>query len=95
MATRDALLKEPELVKWWVTVCHDDRFEKLMTYAFGIVIESAPTRDQLIGMKLLEHALSTMTDNDPAPFSFPTPGLEHDPDRVPLLPQHKSTKKGK
>lgn len=76
-ASKDIFLKDKELVKWWVSVTHNDRFEAILTFARAEIMENRPTQDQMIGSELLIHTLSTLAETEAASFDFPNPGLHH------------------
>ena len=74
------LRKEPgkqSLAEWWVTVCHDERFELLCTFARAEIMELRPTQPQMEGAEMMLATLLTLPDMEPKFEAMPGPGLVH------------------
>lgn len=84
-----------ELVKWWVSIARDDRFELVITHAKAILMSNLKNSDQIQGVESLIATLETMTDNPEGDTPFPTPGLIHYLDSPSNRQTDKPSKKGK
>lgn len=96
MATKELFLKDRKLASDWRGIAGGNTFETVLTYARAMIVEGAPSRDELRGVELLAHTLTTMAEPNEVPFNFPSPGLHHDVDAMPEAtgePKNKAKRK--
>ncbi len=75
------LRKEPgkqSLAEWWVTVCHDDRYQLVCMYARAEMMELRPTQPQMEGAEMMLATMLTLPDNEEVFTPMPGPGLIHE-----------------
>lgn len=73
--------KEPgkqSLAEWWVTICHDPRFEQVLVFARADAAQLLPTREQMDGAEKMLRTLLTLAEGEEPDVDWPTPGLQHD-----------------
>ena len=74
------LRKEPgkqSLAEWWTTICHDDRFDMVMTYARADAFERKMPYENLVGAGEMLDTLKHFAETEAGFDAFPTPGLIH------------------
>ena len=72
--------KEPgkqSLAEWWVTVCHDERFQMVCMHARADAFEEKMPYEQLVGAGKMLEKLATFADNEETFETMPGPGLVH------------------
>lgn len=78
MNPKAVFLEDKELVKWWVSVVHDSRFEKVCSLALAAYCHRVIDIAQLSGAQGMLDLLSTFSDSAPTVSRFPSPGLIHE-----------------
>lgn len=81
--TKDLFLKDRKLASEWRGIAGGTAFETVLTYARAMIVERAPSRDELRGVEMLAHTLLNMAEPEETAFEFPSPGLVHDVDAMP------------
>ena len=76
MNPKAVFLEDKELVRWWVNVAHDSRFEKVSALAMASLATHNPA--DVLGALSFINTLSTFTDPDISSVPFPSPGLVHE-----------------
>lgn len=76
-ATKTEFQRDKELVKWWVSVVKDDRFDKMMVFVRSAMSELFLTDVQWTGAKKVLNVLTDLVEPDPSPSQIPSPGLIH------------------
>lgn len=74
------LCKEPgkqSLSEWWVSICHDERFAQVLTYARADAFERHMPYEHLVGAGEMLDTLMTFSEGEESVAEFPTPGLQH------------------
>ena len=76
MNPKAVLLEDKELAKWWVSIVHDSRFNKVSTLAIAALatIRAEEVRGALTMLNILE----TFPNPEPKNTPFPSPGLVHE-----------------
>ena len=87
MTASDLLHRDKPLSEWWISVCHDSRFDQVVALARAKLAESPLEREQMTGANKAIETLRTITDGDEGGAEFPTPGLIHN------FTEHPSDKK--
>lgn len=84
MNPKAVFLEDKELVKWWVSVVHDSRWEKVGSLALAtLAMRQSLTIEQLTGATEFAKILLTLPDSVPVSTRFPSPGLIHEtPKRI-------------
>ena len=90
MTASELLRQDKDLCGWWVSVAHDDRFDRVIALSRAKLSESAIDQQQMKGANQFILTLRTITDNEDELNEFPTPGLVHD-----LAPKIKPKEKPK
>lgn len=83
MTAKELFLKDKELAAWWVSVCHDDRFERVLLYVRSALMDTQPERTEIKGAETVLAFLATISDNDPDILGLANPGLHHMIDKMP------------
>jgi hypothetical protein len=78
MNPKAVFLEDKELVKWWVSVVHDSRFDKVCTLAMASLATQKPPSGHLEGSLAFVDILVTFPEPVPTAAHFPSPGLVHD-----------------
>jgi hypothetical protein len=73
--------KEPgkqSLAEWWVSICHDARFQQVLVFARADAAQLLPTREQLDGAEKMIRTLLTLAEGEEPDVPWPSPGLQHE-----------------
>lgn len=87
MTAKALFLRNSDLAKYWVTIARDDRFSHVLVFAKSAMMEGNPTKEQIEGVERFCLLLETLADNEEGAGIIPTPGIFHEPDRMPAKPQ--------
>ena len=81
MNPKSVFHQDKELVKWWVSVVHDPRFEKVSALVFASVAMDHP--EHAPGAVSIFKAMNEFTEPQVIHAPFPSPGLIHEtPKRI-------------
>lgn len=86
------LRKEPgkqSLAEWWTSICHDERFVQVLTYARADAFERHMPYEHLVGAGEMLDTLMTFSESEETFAEFPSPHLQH---HMPAK-QHQETQK--
>ncbi len=79
MNTKTLFQRDEPLCNFWLAVCKQDNFEKVLAYAMAELFDDNMTSDELRGAKKLKQKLMTIADLDETGgLSQIASGLEHD-----------------
>jgi len=76
-----------DLCKWWAAVTGDPRFDDVLLHVRSMILENAQTTESLAGARHYENSLSTIGQAEEEGDDFPSPGLHHILDEMPLVKQ--------
>ncbi len=78
-SSKSIFLKDSDLLKWWISIIHDDRFNKIKTFTRASLMEARPSGEQLIGCELALSTLEDLIESDSTPFGIidAKAGLDH------------------
>jgi len=79
---REHFLRQKELVKWWVSIVSDPRFDDVTLHARSEFAVMEPSSAELHGAHGMLAMLHSLAEAEEQPASFPTPGLHHDLDDI-------------
>ena len=83
MNPKSVFLEDKELVKWWVSVVHDPRFEKVAVLSIACICQRARNKDHMDGAGDVLDVMEHLADPLPSSTHFPSPGLVHEtPKRI-------------
>lgn len=83
MTGREILISNKPLCQWWVSVCHDPRFDVLVTLVKSHLAETAESWDALKGANAALNLLGSITDGHETAAPIPSSGIIHDFMNVP------------
>lgn len=86
MNAKENFLRDKDLVKWWVSITHDPRYDAVVTHARSMIMESAMERAEMVGARHILGVLETMAETPDKAFEFPSPGVIHNVDKMPDPP---------
>lgn len=87
MSPKSIFLKDKDLAKWWVSVAHDDRFEKVASFVLAEIALSAPNQPYLEGAKGVLDTMATISDNPVDLLDSVSPGMKHAVESMPERPK--------
>ncbi len=71
--------RDEPLCNFWLAVCKQDGFEKVLAYAMAELFDEHMTSEELAGVKKLKHKLLTIADIEEfGGLSEVSSGIEHD-----------------
>ena len=73
----ELLRSDKKLTEWWVSVCHDSRFDLVMALCRSHLGEKPIDYAQMTGVNLFIDALRTITEGETNSTEFPSAGLIH------------------
>ncbi len=72
--------RDEPLCQFWLAVCKQDSFEKVLAYAMAELFDESMTSEELAGAKKLKQKLMAIADlPEETGMSMVSSGLEHDP----------------
>jgi hypothetical protein len=77
MSGQELLQRDKELLAWWISVIHDDRFERVMVHARAELSERTLDRAQMEGANLAFVTLCEIIESEPSGQFSPRPGIDH------------------
>lgn len=79
MNAKTLFQRDEPLTNFWLAVCKQDNFEKVMAYAMAELFDDNMTSEELSGAKKLKQKLMTIADLDETGgMSQVSSGIEHD-----------------
>lgn len=69
-SSKSILLKDTELTKWWISIVHDHRFDRVKTFARADIMEHRLTANQIIGCEFALSTLESLIDPDAVQFDI-------------------------
>lgn len=87
MTSKEQFLRDKKLAGEWNSITKGETFEKVMLHVRCAMMETAPSREELIGAEHVIHLMSNIAENEAQPFDFPSPGLHHEIDAMPEKPK--------
>lgn len=87
MNSKALFLKSKDVPAFWASICGNDNFEIVLTFARSEFAESQPTQDELKGAEKFIQILRTISSNEESNLPFPSAGLIHQIDKMPDKPK--------
>lgn len=78
-----------ELREWWAVVTGDPRFDDVLLHVRSMILDNNQTTETLAGARYYENALVSIGQAEEMGDDFPSPGLHHDLDELPIAQQLK------
>ncbi len=81
MNTKTLFQRDEPLCNFWLAVCKQDNFEKVLAYAMAELFDESMTSEELAGAKKLKQKLMSIADlpDEVGSLAMVSSGLEHDP----------------